>query len=62
MVSAGSIADMCKSPRKARNVTRRIFRRLYPAGHETRYSYDLVPGPPTLLLFAEYKYISCFFP
>ena len=24
-----------KSPRKARNVTRRIFRRLFPAGHET---------------------------
>ena len=28
-------ADVCKRPRKARNVTRRIFRRLHPAGHET---------------------------
>ena len=28
-------ADVCKSPRKAHNVTRRIFRRLFPAGHET---------------------------
>ena len=28
-------ADVCKSPRKVRNVTRQIFRRLFPAGHET---------------------------
>ena len=28
-------ADVCKSSRKARNVTRPIFRRLFPAGHET---------------------------
>ena len=27
--------DVCKSPRKVRNVTRRIFHRLYPAGHQT---------------------------
>ena len=28
-------ADVCKSLRKVRNVTRRIFCRLFPAGHET---------------------------
>ena len=28
-------ADVCKCPRKARNVTRGIFHRLSPAGHET---------------------------
>ena len=28
-------ADVYKSPRKVRNVTRQIFRRLFPAGHET---------------------------
>ena len=33
-------ADMCKSPRKARNVTRRIFLRLFPAGHETTPWWD----------------------
>ena len=31
-------ADVCKSPRKARNVTRWIFRRLFPAGHEATFS------------------------
>ena len=35
MASAPSPADVCSSPRKARNVTRQIFRRLYLAGHET---------------------------
>ena len=35
MASASSPADVCSNPRKARNVTRRIFRRLYLAGHET---------------------------
>ena len=44
-------ADVCKGPRKARNVTRRIFRRLFPAGHETsRTDTDPIllasfPGP-----------------
>ena len=28
-------ADACKDPRKARNVTRLLFRRLFPFGHET---------------------------
>ena len=38
MVSAGrhsNPADVYKSPRKASNVTRLIFLRLLPAGHET---------------------------
>ena len=28
-------ADVCKSPRKTHNITRQIFCRLVPAGHET---------------------------
>ena len=31
-------ADVCKSPRKVRNVTRQIFHRLFPAGRETKVS------------------------
>ena len=33
-------ADVCNSPRKACNVTRQIFRRLFPAGHETNETHD----------------------
>ena len=33
-------ADVCKSPRKVRNVTRRIFRRLFLAGHKTTHDVD----------------------
>ena len=37
--------DICKSPRKACIVTRWIYRRLFPAEHETRYTYiGLGPG------------------
>ena len=34
-------ADVCKNPRKACNVTRRIFRRLFPAGHEIKKTYTV---------------------
>ena len=34
-------ADVCKSPRKARNV---IFRRLFPAGHETMANIQVAPA------------------
>ena len=46
-------ADLCKSPRKVRNVTRRIFHRLFPDGHDTKCDQTL---PLTV------KGVACIFP
>ena len=52
-------ADVCKSPRKAHNVTRWIFRRLFPAGHETRGSLNPLH---LFLLFPQFSFLISHFP